>query len=218
VVASLERESTSAVDLEARVRRAEDTLVLRPGQVAALSGLPGSGMTRLGLSMIVPHLERGVLAVVDVRGWISPWVAWELGVQPERIVLVRVKDITQWGRVVATLLDGVGGVYAEVPPGIKDAALRKLVARARSRKTPMVLRPTTERMPSGIAHIQLTARSVVWSGTDAGHGNLTTRRSLLDASGKATRGMEQTIEVEDDGTHDLRVVPHLGTHETRHLA
>jgi hypothetical protein len=218
VVASLERESTSFVDVESRVRRAEETLLLGPGQVAALSGLPGSGMTRLGLSMIAPHATRGVLAVVDVRGWISPQVAWELGIEPEHIVVVRTSDITRWGRVAATLLDGVGGVYAEVPGGIKDAALRKLVAKARVRKTPMVLRPVTGEISGGIAHIQLSAQSVVWSGADAGHGHLTIRRVLLGASGRSTRGMEQTIEVEDDGTHDLRVVPHLGTHKTRHLA
>lgn len=218
MVASLERESIFSVDIEARMRRAEESLLLGVGQVAALSGLPGSGMTRLGMSMISPHRVRGILAVVDVRGWISPQAAWDLGIEPEQIVVVRASDITRWGRVTATLLDGVGGVYAEVPSGIKDAALRKLVAKARARKTPMVLRPVVGSIPNGIAHIQISAQSVEWSGTDGGHGHLTVRRALLDASGRSTRGMEQTIEVEDDGTHDLRVVSHVGTHTTRHLA
>jgi hypothetical protein len=144
--------------------------------------------------------------------------AWEMGIEPERLVIVRNNDIVRWGRIVATLLDGVGGVYAEVPPGVGDASLRKLVAKARTKRTPLVLRSLAGAIPRGIAHLHLAARSVEWDGIDAGHGHLTVRRTLLDASGKSTRGRERTIEVEDDGTNDLRVVPHMGTQTTRHLA
>ncbi|MCB1245856.1 MAG: hypothetical protein KDB69_01160 [Acidimicrobiia bacterium] len=207
-----------AIDFATRIERAEDALVLGPGQVAGLTGIPGAGLTRLGLSMLVPHVTRGPIAVVDVRGWISPLAAWEMGIDPDRLVIVRAKDIVRWGRVTATLLDGVGAVYAEVPTGIKDAAIRRLIARARTRKTPMVLRPLSGDLPSGAVHVRVAVRSVAWTGTDAGHGRLNVRRIVLDASGRSTRGMGQLIEVEDDGTNDLRVVPHVGAHETRHLA
>jgi hypothetical protein len=132
--------------------------------------------------------------------------------------VVRTDDIVSWGRVVATLLDGVHGVYAEVPPGVRDAALRKLVAKARTKRTPLVLRPLNGMLPSGVAHLYLTAKEVQWEGTDAGHGRLTTRRTLLEASGKSTRGMERTIEIEDDGTNDMRVVPHVGAQTARRFA
>lgn len=218
MVASLQRENRTPIDLEGRIREVEEILSLAPGQVAGLSGLPGSGLTRLGLSLIAPYANQGNLAFLDVRGWASPLAAWEMGIEPERLVVVRNNDIVRWGRIVATLLDGVGAVYAEVPPGVGDAALRKLAAKARSKRTPLVFRPLKGDIPRGIAHLTLAARTVEWDGTDAGHGQLTVRRTLLDASGKSTRGRERTIEVEDDGTNDLRVVPHLGAQTARHLA
>lgn len=218
MVASLHREDIALVDFDKRMREVEEIFTLGPGQVAGLSGLPGTGLTRVGLSLIAPYARQGTLALLDVRGWASPLAAWEMGIEPERLVVVRNKDIVSWGRIVATLLDGVGGVYAEVPPGVSDAALRKLAAKARTKKTPLVFRPLKGEIPRGVAHLHLAARSVEWDGTDDGHGHLTVRRTLLDASGKSTRGQERTIEVEDDGTNDLRVVPHLGAETARHLA
>jgi len=141
--------------------------------------------------------------------------AWEMGIEPERFVVVRSSDVVTWSRIVATLLDGVRGVYAEVPTGLRDQALHKLAAKARAKRTPLVLRPVTGKLPSGVAHLNLEAREVLWEGTEAGHGNLTNRRTLLVASGKATRGMVRTIEVEDDGTNDLRVVSHMGPRTAR---
>ncbi|MFV1971842.1 MAG: hypothetical protein ACC683_12680 [Acidimicrobiia bacterium] len=190
---------------------ARDLLTLAPGQIAGLSGIPGSGLTRIGMSLLAPYAARGPLVYLDVRGWASPMAAWEMGIEPERLVVVRSKDIVTWSRIVATLLDGVRGVYAEVPVGLRDQALYKLAAKARAKRTPLVLRPITGKLPSGIAHLNLEAREVLWEGTEAGHGSLTNRRTLLVASGKATRGMVRTIEVEDDGTNNLRVVPHMGT-------
>jgi len=200
------------------VHEAEKIFTLGPGQVAGLSGIPGSGLTRLGLALLAPYANKGSLACIDVRGWMSPTAAWEMGIEPEHLVVVRNGDIVTWGRIVATLLDGVGGVYAEIPSGIKAASLRKLVAKARTQRTPLVLRPVMGELPSGIAHLHLKVKEVIWFGTDAGHGRLRTRRTLLDASGKSTRGMERTIEVEDDGTNDLRVVSHMGPQTSRRFA
>jgi hypothetical protein len=211
MVASLHRDDIASID-------DRSLFALAPGQVAGLSGLPGSGLTRLGLSLIAPYATTGTVAFLDVRGWVSPQAAWEMGIEPQRFVVVRSGDIVSWGRIVATLLDGVRGVYAEVPVGVRDAALRKLVAKARTRRTPLVLRPLSGALPSGVAHLNLTAKEVQWEGTDAGHGRLTTRRTLLEASGKSTRGMERTIEIEDDGTNDMRVVPDVGTQATRRFA
>jgi hypothetical protein len=136
--------------------------------------------------------------------------AWEMGIDPKRLVVVRSSDIVSWSAIVGTLLDGVCGVYAEVPQGLRDQLLYKLAAKARTKRTPLVLRPVAGKLPSGVAHLNLESSKVLWEGTEAGHGNLTNRRTFLIASGKATRGMVRTIEVEDDGTNDLRVVPHMG--------
>jgi hypothetical protein len=193
-----------------------DLLTLAPGRIAGLSGIPGSGLTRIGMSLLAPYATRGPVVYLDVRGWASPAAVWEMGIEPERLVVVRSSDVVSWGRIVATLLDGVRGVYAEVPQGLPDRLLYKLAAMARTKRTPLVLRPVTGRLPTGVAHLNLEASEVMWEGTDAGHGNLTNRRTFLTASGKATRGMVRTIEVEDDGTNDLRVVSHMGAQATRH--
>jgi hypothetical protein len=192
----------------------KDLLTIAPGQIAGLNGIPGSGLTRIGMLLLAPYAVRGPLVYLDVRGWANPMAAWEMGIEPERLVVVRNSDVASWGRIIATLLDGVRGVYAEVPVGMRDQVLYKLAALTRVKRTPLVLRPISGKLPSGVAHLNLEAREVVWEGTEAGHGNLTNRRTRLVASGKATRGMVRTIEVEDDGTNDLRVVSHLGAQAT----
>lgn len=188
---------------------APDLLSLHPGRVTGLIGHPGFGLTRLGLVMLASREGLGPVAYLDVRGWLSPPAAWESGIAPERLVIVRCSDPIRWARVASHLLEGVGAVYAEVPANTKPAQLHKLVALARNRKTPMVLRPVQGDLPSGLAHLRLEARQVHWKGAEAGHGRLTNRRLVIEASGKAMRGMTRLIEVEDDGTNALRLVSGL---------
>ncbi len=191
---------------------------LEPGEIAGLSGIPGSGLTRVGMALLAPYAQRGPLAYLDVRGWANPLMAWELGIDPEHFVVVRAGNVVVWARAVATLLGGVSAVYAEVPGGVGDAAIRTLAAKARVRRTPLVLRSIDGELPRGILHLYLEGRDVLWEGTEDGHGMLLHRRCLFEVSGKAMRGVEGTIEVEDDGTNDLRVVPHLGARAIRRLA
>lgn len=216
MVAQLQHEQRIPVDAMRGVR--VESLAIGPGQIAGLSGMPGSGLTRIGFSLLAPYASSGHVACLDVRGWANPAAAWEMGIAPERLIVVRTDDVVSWGRIVATLMSGMKGVYAEIPSGVRDVVLRKLAAKARTTRTPLVLRPLNGEVPSGIAHLRLDARTVAWEGVDAGHGQLSRRRALLEASGKSTRGMQRTIEVEDDGTNDVRVVPGLGVEETRRFA
>jgi len=181
---------------------------LQPGQVASLVGPPGYGLTRLGLAMLSGH--AGSIAYLDVRGWFNPLAAWEVGIDPDRLHIVRCDDILRWGRAVAALLEGVDAVYAEVPGGVKDAVIRKLGALARTRRTVLYLRPIQGRVPAGVAHLALEGQTVTWDGADRGHGKIETRRSVVTASGKAMRGISRTIEMEDDGSDTVRVVSGLG--------
>jgi hypothetical protein len=184
-------------------------LALQPGRVTGLIGHPGFGLTRLGLTMLASREQYGMVAYLDVRGWLSPPAAWEAGVPPERLVVVRCDDPVSWARVASHLLEGVVALYAEVPVHIKPAHLHKLVALARSRNTPLVLRPLQGDLPGGMAHLRLEARQVIWEGVDRGHGRLTHRRLVFEASGKAMQGMTRLIEVEDDGTNAMRLVSGL---------
>jgi hypothetical protein len=192
-----------------------DLLSLSPGHVAGLVGVPGYGLTRMGLAMLAGHARHGPVAYVDVRGWLCPSAAWEVGIPAERLVIIRCHDLVQWGRVVATLLDGMRALYAEIPRGAKDAALRKLAALARTRRTPLILRSLDGGLPSGVVHLRFEGRRVEWHGAERGHGRLASRRSIVVASGKAMRGMSREIEVEDHGADAVHLVSGMGVAERR---
>ncbi len=184
-------------------------LTLRPGQILGLVGHPGLGLTRLAFSLLSASHRPGPVALLDARGWLCPTAAWEAGLSPDRIVVVRCDDAVRWAQVVATLCEGIQVVYAEVPAGIKEPLLRRLGALVRSRGTALMLRPLRGDLPAGLSHLRLEARRVRWEGPDAGHGRLERRRLELVASGKAVGGVARVLEVEDDGAHTLRVVPRL---------
>ncbi len=185
----------------------DQEFVLVPGQVVGLLGAPGFGLTRIGLRMLAG--TRGWLACVDVRGWLCPAAAWEAGVPAERLVVVRCSDTQQWAQVTAALVEGMGAVYAEVPAGVAPQMLRRLGALARARSTSLLLRPVQGELPNGITYTRLEAQEVSWHGAEEGHGRLMSRRVQLLASGKGTGGIQQLIEVEDDGTDVVRVVSRM---------
>lgn len=174
-----------------------------------LVGPPGSGLTRLGLSLLSEPSTTGMVAVLDVRGWLCPVAAWEVGIDPGSLVVVRCPHRPSWARVAAALIEGFSVVYAEVPAGVVDADLRRLGALARARRSALVLHPVSGDLPVGVLHLRLEAAGVRWEGVDEGHGALLTRHLTLRASGKGVRGIEQTVEVVDDGSHAVRLVPGL---------
>lgn len=164
-------------------------------------------MTRLGLAMLSEH--PGPVAYLDVRGWFNPLAAWETGIDPDRLHIVRCADILRWSRAAAALLEGVDAVFAEIPGGVKEAVIRKLGVLARNRRTVLYLRPIRGGVPAGVAHLALEGRAVTWEGADRGHGRIEVRRSVVTASGKTMRGITRTIEMEDDGSDTVRVVSGL---------
>jgi hypothetical protein len=212
-------ESVDRWDLSTRVQeQTHDLLTVQPGRPVELSGPPGYGLTRLGFRMLTAESHIAPVVGVDVRGWMSPKAAWETGVVQERLVLVRCADPKLWPRVTAALIEGVRAVYAEVPVGVKDADLRRLTALTRARQMRLVLRPISEQLPSGVAHLRLRAMGVAWEGPDRGHGRLGNRKLVLEASGKGASGMVQRIEVEDAGEDAVRVVSGLVVGPSRRAA
>jgi len=191
-------------------------LDLRPGRVTELTGLPGSGLTRLGLRLLAAHSRQAPVVALDSRGWISPEAAWETGVIAERLVIVRCDDPVLWPRVAAALLEGVRAVYAEVPERVRDVDLRRLAALARARRVAVALRSMGDGLPTGVAFLRLRALGVTWEGADGGHGRLTRRRILIEATGKGTAGTRKRFEVEDEGTDVVRVVSDVVADQVGH--
>ena len=193
----------------------ERFLHLRAGHVTELVGIPGTGLTRLGLRLLAAPSQTMPVVALDTRGWISPAAAWETGVAPENLVVVRCDDPGVWPKVAAALLEGVRALYAEVPVGAREQDLRRLAALARARKVAVAMRPMGRGLPTGVAHLRLRALGVTWEGADHGHGRLGRRRLVLEASGKGASGMIRRFEVEDEGTDVVRVVPDVVVGEAR---
>jgi len=184
-------------------------LTLEPGKVVGLVGPPGLGLTRIGLSMLAGPAQVGPVVYLDVRGWVNPLAAWEAGISPEQLVIVRCSDRLLWPKVAAAVLEGIRAVYAEVPTGVRESVLRRLAALARSRRSALLLRPLGGDLPTGVAYVRFQGREVAWEGPDVGHGRLAGRRLVLEASGKGVSGIERVIEVEDDGADVVRMVSRL---------
>ena len=195
--------------------RDEGLLHLQPGRITELVGIPGTGLTRLGLKLLAEHSRLAPVVALDTRGWISPEAAWETGVLVERLVIVRCDDLILWPKVTAVLLEGVRAIYAEVPARIKDQDLRRLAALARARKVAVALRSMGNGLPPGTAHLKLRALGVTWEGANRGHGKLKKRRLVLEASGRGSAGVIRRFEVEDEGTDVVRVVSDVVVDQAR---
>ena len=186
-------------------------LDLQPGRVTELIGDPGSGLTRLGLSLLAPHSRSHTVVALDTRGLISPEAAWETGVIAERLIVVRCDTTLLWPKVTSALLEGVQAMYVEVPVRVSDRDLRRLSAIARARRVAVAMRPVGGRLPVGVSHTRLRVLGVTWEGADRGHGRLTRRRLVVEASGKGASGVVRRFEVEDEGKGSLRLVSDVVT-------
>jgi hypothetical protein len=184
-------------------------LSLQPGRIVELAGSAGMGLTRLGLHMLAGPSAVAPVVALDARGWLAPRAAWEVGVERERLVVVRCPDPRRWPGVMAAVCEGVRAVYAEVPAGVSDRDLRRLAALGRARDVAMALRPLRGELPDGVSHLRLRATEVRWEGADRGHGRLGRRTLVLEASGRGVAGIDRHLEVEDDGARGVRVVSGL---------
>lgn len=193
-------------------------LGLYPGRITEVAGLTGMGLTRLGLGLLAAPSRRSLVAALDVKGWLSPLAAWEAGVDPSRLVVVRCTDPEKWPQLAAALMEGVQAIYAEVPAMVRPHDLRRLAALARARRAGVVFRPLGDELPSGVAHLRLRATGLRWEGADQGHGRLRRRYLMVEASGKGMAGMTRQIEMVDDGTDVMRVVSPVGAATSQGLA
>lgn len=196
----------------------EGILKLSPGRVTEMVGEPGSGLTRLGLRMLAEHALAAPVVAVDTKGWLSPAAAWEAGIDPERLIVVRCHDHLLWPKVTAALFEGVRALYVEVPARFREQDVRRLAALARARGTAVAMRSSGSGLPIGVAHLRLRAIGVTWEGADLGHGRLGRRRLVLEGSGKGVAGIPRIIEVEDEGTDVVRLVSNVVVDPARRAA
>jgi len=165
---------------------------LQRGSVVRVEGAPGSGATSLLLSLLAAGTAAGEwAAVVDGEGVLGGLAAAEAGVVLDRLAVVRAVPAALYGRVVATLLDGVSVVGAMVPRGFRLADARRLEARARERAAVLVAAGSWP----GEAALCLRAEHASWSGLGRGDGLLGERVLRVAVSGRGAAGRERVADL-----------------------
>jgi len=165
---------------------------LQRGSVVRVDGAAGSGATSLVLALLAAATAAGEwAAVVDGEGGLGGLAAAEAGVALERLAVVRAVPTALFGRVVATLLDGMTVVGATVPRGFRLADARRLEARARERAAVLV---AVGPWP-GEAALRLRAEHSSWAGLGQGEGLLGERVLRVAVSGRGAAGRERVADL-----------------------
>ncbi len=155
------------------------------GSTVAVEGAPGSGSTTVALAIAAAATSAGEwAAVVDPGGTLGARAAAEVGVELERLAVVRRVPSERWAPVVATLLDGVTVVVAAVPARVRLGDARRLVARARERGVVLVAFGS---WPVEAAVRVYTAPGT-WHGLGAGTGLLASRDLSVNVEAKGRAG------------------------------
>src|SRR4051812_29378484 len=111
---------------------------LRRGSTVAVEG--GAGATSLAVTLAVAASAAGSWTAVVGAPSLGLLAVTELGVVPERLLVVPEPPRDAWSSVVAALLDAVDVVL--VAPGrVAPGEARRLTARAREREVVLVALP-----------------------------------------------------------------------------
>jgi hypothetical protein len=158
---------------------------LRRGTALAVDGGPGA--TTLALSLAASASAAGSWTAVVGAPWLGLEAALEVGVAPERLLLVD-PPREQWAVTVAALVDAIDLVLVSAArPSPGD--VRRLVARARERDAVLVALPRTE-WPG--AEVRLSVVDVEWHGPcEHGAGRLLARRADVVARGRGAAARER---------------------------
>ena len=174
---------------------------LRRGAVHAVDGGPGA--TTLALALTVAASAAGSWTAVVGAPSLGLLAALELGMAPERLLIVPEPPRESWATAVATLVDAVDLVVlrsARVAPG----EARRLVARVREREAVLLALPGT---PWPGSDVRLTVERSTWTGPcELGAGRLVARRAEVVTGGRGAAARVRRAELwlpGPDGTVSL---------------
>lgn len=163
---------------------------LRRGAVHAVDAGPGA--TTLALALTVAASAAGSWTAIVGAPSLGLLAALELGIAPERLLVVPEPPRESWATVVAALVDAVDLVVvrsARVAPG----EARRLVARARERDAVLVALPGTS-WPG--ADVRLTIERTSWTGPcELGAGRLVARRAEVVTGGRGAAARTRRAEL-----------------------
>jgi hypothetical protein len=156
---------------------------LRRGSTVSVAGGPGA--TTLALTLAVAASAAGSWTAVVGAPSLGLASAVEVGIAPERLLVLAEVPRDAWATVVAALLDAVDLVLVSAPRvALGDA--RRLTARARERGAVIVVLPRggEEWWPVG-ADVRLNVGATSWTGpVGGGAGRLMGRRVEVVSGGR----------------------------------
>ncbi len=161
---------------------------LRRGSTLVVTGLAGTGPdgTGGGISMALALLAAASgtgswCALVGLPG-LGAVAAHDLGLDLARSAVVP-RPGAAWAEVTATLIGGVDLVMLCPPFPPRPAMARRLVARARERRSVLVVVPGRAGWPEP-PDLRLSVSGIHWDGVGAGEGYLSGRRMTVMATGR----------------------------------
>ncbi len=152
---------------------------LRRGATLSVTGPAATGSVTLALALLAGvSAAGGWCAAVGLPGPGAVAMA-ELGLDLSRLALVP-RPGPAWAEVAAELLDGVDAVLLRPPLRPRPTAARHLSARARERRTVLVVLGPWPPGPD----VTLEVGAASWEGLADGHGHLARRRAEVTVAGR----------------------------------
>jgi hypothetical protein len=124
----------------------------------------------LAMALLAAPSQEGTWSAVVGAADLGIEAAAELGVDLTRTVLVPDPG-EHWLETTAALVDVVGVVVLRPPPGVDERTASRIAARLRKRSAALIV---WGRWPG--AEVRISMESSTWSGAEAGHGRLRSRR------------------------------------------
>ena len=192
---SLRSDATDTLQLSPELAELVPGGCLRPGGSIRIGA--GVGHTSLLFRLISEPLARGAWAVIMGLPDINAHAAVECGVAIERLVLIP-NPGASWLEVTAVLLDAVDLVVVNPPHSCRPTDARRLLARARQRRSVLILtagnssdssnEAITRRVWPEPPDLVFTDTGSRWQGLERGHGCLTSGAITVTASGRRLNG------------------------------
>jgi hypothetical protein len=162
--------------------RRGSTIVVSDQAVAGGSGGNSGGGISLALALLAAASGAGSwCALVGLPG-LGAVAAHDIGVDLARLAVVP-RPGAAWAEVAAALVEGVDLVVLCPPFPPRPAMARRLVARARERRSILVVVPGRSGWPEP-ADMHLTVSAMRWDGIGAGEGYLSRRHMTVTATGR----------------------------------
>ncbi len=152
-----------------------------------------TGVLGLAMALLATASAAGSWCAVAGTDDLGALAAHELGVDLDRLTLVP-RLGPAWGEVTAALLDGVDMVVVRPPFPPRPAMVRRLVARARERRSVLLALPGRAGWPEP-PDLRLMVASLRWDGAGAGGGYLRRRHLRVTATGRRTPGHPRRVDL-----------------------